>query len=141
MNADIFSQINWLAVIVATIAYFMLGAIWYSKALFGNRWAALVKLDMNDPNLKKGMAQLMIGSFVFMFIACIGLAILVNRINPLMDIMSGVKIGLLAGICFATTSVSITYLYEKKPTALHMITAGYHIVGLLIASIIIVMWR
>ena len=49
MNAAIFSNINWLAVLVATIAYFMLGAVWYSKALFGAKWASPVGIDMNNP--------------------------------------------------------------------------------------------
>src|SRR5688572_21270366 len=97
------SNINWLALFVATIVYFMLGALWYSKALFGHTWAALVKLDMNDPNLRKGMGSMMFGSFIFMLIACLGLAILIARVNPPGDVLSGVKIGLLAGICFSAT--------------------------------------
>jgi hypothetical protein len=141
MSTGVFSDINWLALLVAAIAYFMLGALWFSKGLFGARWAGYVKLDMNDPNLKKGVAQLMLGSFVLMVVACFGLAVIIARINPPMDIMSGIKIGLLTGICFAVTSVSITYLYEVKPMGLHVITGGYHLVGLLIASIILVMWR
>ena len=138
---DALSDVNWLAVFIATLAYFLLGAVWYSKALFGTRWATLVKLDMNDPNLRKGMVQLMVTSFVFMLIACIGLGILVARINPLPEFMGGVKLGLLVGICFAATSVCISFIYEKKPVALWLIDSGYHIVGLTVAAIIITLWR
>ena len=38
MDTSFFSDMNWLAVLVAAVAYFMLGALWYSKALFGNAW-------------------------------------------------------------------------------------------------------
>ena len=31
--------VNWLAVIVAAVAMFGLGAVWYSPALFVNQWA------------------------------------------------------------------------------------------------------
>ncbi len=58
MHTGILSQINWLAVISAAIAYFVLGAIWYSKALFGARWATLVGMDMNDPDKNRGMAKM-----------------------------------------------------------------------------------
>lgn len=126
---------------MATVAYFMLGAIWYSKPLFGTKWATFTRLDMTDPNISKGMGQLMLTSFILMLVACIGLAILVARINPPMEAMSGIKIGLLTGICFSFTATSITYLYERKPMGLHVITAGYHIVGLVIAALIIVLWR
>ena len=94
---------NWLAILVATIAYFMLGAIWYSKALFGAKWASLVGLDMNDPDKGKGMAQMMIGTFVLILLTSIGIALLINRID-LHFLPSGLKLGLITGICFATTS-------------------------------------
>ena len=36
MDTSFFSDMNWLAVLVAAVANFMLGALWYSKALFVN---------------------------------------------------------------------------------------------------------
>lgn len=38
MTLDALGQINWLAVIVATIVYFALGALWYSPVAFGKPW-------------------------------------------------------------------------------------------------------
>lgn len=140
MNIEIFSQLNWYAVLVATLAYFILGALWYSKMLFGAKWAGLVKLDMNDPNLKKGMGKMMAGSFVLMLVACTGIALLVERFD-FESLESGIKLGLLTGLCFATTAVSITYIYENKPGGLYLITNGYHLVGHVIAAVILVMWR
>jgi hypothetical protein len=40
MNTDFLKDINWLAVLVAGIAYWALGALWYSKILFSNKWLA-----------------------------------------------------------------------------------------------------
>ena len=140
MNNEIFSQINWLAVLVAAIAYFMLGAIWYSKTLFGSKWAAAVGLNMNDPDKSKGMAKMMIGTFVLILITCIGIAMLVNRLD-LSLLPSGLKLGAITGICFATTAVAISFIYESRPIALYLIDCGYHLAGHLIAAIIMVLWR
>ena len=140
MNSEIFSNINWLAVIVAAIAYFMLGAIWYSKALFAPKWAALVGINMNDPNKGKGMAKMMVGTFLLILVACIGLALLVNRLD-LTVISSAIKLALITGICFATTAVSISFIYESRPTALYFIDCGYHLVGHIAGAIILVLWR
>ena len=140
MNTEIFSNINWLAVLVAAIAYFMLGAVWYSKALFGNKWAAAVGLDMNDPDKSKGMAKMMIGTFVLILVTCIGLALLINRLD-LSILASGLKLGAITGICFATTAVAISFIYESRPTALYFIDCGYHLAGHLIAAIVLVLWR
>jgi hypothetical protein len=140
MNTEIFSQVNWLAVLVATLAYFMLGALWYSKILFGAKWASLVKLDMNNPDLKKGMGKMMAGSFVLMLIVCTGLALLIVKFD-FIGLGAGIRMGMLTGLCFATTAVSITYIYENKPSGLYLITNGYHVLGHVIAAIIIVLWR
>lgn len=140
MNTAIFSNLNWLAVAVAAAAYFMLGAIWYSKALFGAKWAKLVGLDMNNPDKKKGMGKMMAGTFVLIIITCIGLAMLVTRMD-LFVIASAFKLGLITGICFATTAVSISFIYESRPTALYYIDCGYHLAGHLIAAVILVLWK
>ena len=140
MNTEIFSQINWLAVLVAAIAYFMLGALWYSKALFGSKWAAVVGLNMNDPDKSKGMAKMMIGTLVLILVTCIGLALFVNRLD-LFVLSSGLRLGAITGICFATTAVSISFIYESRPTALYFIDCGYHLAGHLIAAIILVLWQ
>lgn len=139
MNTEIFSQINWLAVLVAALAYFMLGAIWYSKALFGSKWAALVGLDMSNPDKNKGMGKMMAGTFLLIIVTCIALAILVHRLD-LFAIASALKLGLITGICFAATAVSISFIYESRPTALYFIDCGYHLVGHLVAAIILVLW-
>jgi hypothetical protein len=140
MNTEIFSLVNWLAVLVSALAYFMLGALWYSKALFGTKWAQLVGMDMNDPEKGKGMGKMMAGTFVLIIITCIGLAFLVNRMD-LFVFASGIKLGLLTGICFATTAVAISFIYESRPTGLYFIDCGYHLLGHIIAAIILVVWR
>lgn len=141
MNTEVFSQMNWLAVIVAALAYFMLGAAWYSKALFGGKWAALVKLDTSDPNLKKGMGKMMASTFILMLIVCIGLEFLIVKFNFEEQVMYGVKLGLLTGLCFSSAAVSINYIYESKPMGLYFINNGYHVVGQILAAAILVVWR
>jgi hypothetical protein len=138
---NLFDDINWIAVIVAALAYFVLGALWYSKILFAKRWIADLKIDVNDPNAKKGMGMMFGGSLVLMLVQCIALAVLVSRIEGLTSWMSGAKLGLLTGCCFCAAAVGVNYLYEKKPLSLFLINGGYAVVGNIIAGIIICCWR
>lgn len=140
MNTEFLSHINWIAVLVATIAYFLLGALWYS-VLFGKKWAQLVKLDTSNPDMKKGMGGMMISTFVLTLIICFGLEVLVVKFNFVQEVSYGIKIGLLTGLAFATTAVSIHYIYENKPTNLYLINNGYHVLGHVIAASILVLWR
>ena len=140
MNTEFLSHINWIAVLVATIAYFLLGALWYS-VLFGKKWAQLVKLDTSNPDMRKGMGGMMISTFVLTLIICFGLEVLVVKFNFVQEVSYGIKIGLLTGLAFATTAVSIHYIYENKPTNLYLINNGYHVLGHVIAASILVLWR
>ncbi len=140
MDTSIFSNLPWLHILVAAIAYFMLGAIWYSF-LFQKKWVAYQNINMNDPKAKEGTAAIMIGSFVWMFIATVGLALLIDRTGVTGGVMSGVKLGLITGICFSASAISITYLYIKKPMGLHFIDGLYHVVGQIIAAVILCVWR
>ena len=138
MNTDLFSHINWLAVLVGAVAYFFIGAIWYSF-LFKHSWIRLTGVNVNDPNAKKGMAGIMFASFIMMIVASIGLAFLITRINS-WGWMSGLKIGLIAGICFCSTAICNSYLYEKRPLGLHLINSLYNVVGCAVAGVIIAVW-
>ena len=140
MTSELFSNFNWLAVLVATLAYFILGAIWYSKALFGSKWAKLVAIKMDDANKGKGLGQMLAASFLLTLITCIAMVLLVNRMD-LTVLNSAFKLGAITGLCFATTAVSISFIYESRPLGLYFIDCGYHVVGQIVAAVVLVMWR
>lgn len=136
MDTSFLSQLNWLSVLVAAVAYFMLGALWYSKILFASHWIKSTGTDMNHPDAKKGVGGIMALTFVLEFVVCIGLAVLLYRLN-LSGWMSGAKTGLVTGICFSATAISISYLYQMKPKVLSFVDAGYHIAGQVVAGIVL----
>ncbi len=139
MITEIFKEINWIAVLVGTLGYFFLGAIWYSF-LFKEKWIAYNNINMDDPNGKKGVGAIMFASFIMMFICSAGLAILAEYL-VISGWLYGLKLGLLTGVCFACTSMAINMLYEKKPLGLFFINGGYQVLGNIIAAVIIVCWR
>jgi hypothetical protein len=140
--SHLFDYLNWPAIIVAALAYFGLGALWYSKLLFSKRWIADLKIDVNHPDAKKGIGLMFGGSFVMMAIQCLAIAILAERIGIRGDgWMSGLKLGALLGCCFSAASVGVNYFYEKKPLTLFLINAGYAVAGCIIAGIIICSWQ
>ena len=138
---NLFDYINWISVLVATVAYFMLGWLWYSKVLFVTKWIAYNKIDVSDPNAKKGMGMMFGGSFVLMFVQSLAIAIIASKLDVIGGWMSGLKIGAFTGCCFCATTIGVNYLYEKKPLGLFLINAGYAIVGNIIAAVIICYWN
>ncbi|MBS4043070.1 MAG: DUF1761 domain-containing protein [Chitinophagaceae bacterium] len=139
MLTEILSNLNWLHVFVAALAYFALGAIWYSF-LFKNQWIQLSGVKMDDPNAQKGVAGVMITSFVLMFVQTAGIAILEHQFMTT-NLMSGLKMGAFVGIAFASTAIAINYLYNMKPMMLYVIDCGYQILGCAIAGAIMGAWN
>lgn len=139
MGTEIFSNLNWLAILVAGLGYFILGAIWYSF-IFKNAWIKSSGVNVNDPNMKKGVAQTFLASLVLMIVASLGIAMFLSKIPGATSWMSGAKVGLVAGVCFSATAICISYLYEKRPWMLHFINAGYNVAGCVIAGIILSIW-
>jgi hypothetical protein len=45
MSFDLLDDLDWLAVIVAAIAYFVIGAIWYAQPVFGRAWSAAAGIE------------------------------------------------------------------------------------------------
>ena len=133
------NNIPWLQVIVAAIAYFALGAIWYGP-VFSKAWVRGHRINMNDPELKKGVAGIMITSFFIVLIICICLAI-VREVVSVSDWQHAAKWGAFLGFGFALTSTSMSYIYLKKPLSVHLIDGFYHIIGMVIAMIIMTVWQ
>lgn len=140
MDTTVFSQVNWLAVLVAALAYFSLGALWFSKALFANKWIHHHNINPADPEMKKGTGAIMMACFILTFITTIALAVLIQKLQ-LNQAISGIKLGLLTGVSFAAIAISITYLFLRKSLALHFIDGLYHVAGHIIAAVILCIWK
>lgn len=133
--------LNWGAIAVAALAYFALGALWYSPVLFVKKWIAYLKIDVNAADAKKGMAAMFGGSLLMMLIQVLAIAILAERLGIRgHGWMSGVKLGALTGCCFCAATIGVNYLYEKKPLGLFLINGGYALVGNIIAAVVICSW-
>lgn len=139
MNTEVFHHINWLAILVAGLAYFFLGALWY-MVLFGKKWQSYNSALISDPNAKKGRTGIMIISFILMLVCAFGLSLIVTRLN-VSGWQVGLKLGILTGVFFGVTSLGISYVYEKKPFGLYFIDGLYTVVGNIIAALIVSCWK
>ena len=137
-----FSQINYLAVLVAGLASFALGSVWYT-ALFGKAWQKM--LGISEDTLQKGsMALIMLSSLVLMLIMAFGLAILIqghSGSGSEASTLSGLYHGLIVGFVFVGMSIGINYLYQRRSFKLWLIDAGYQILFLGAQGAILGSWH
>jgi hypothetical protein len=136
MDTSFISQLNWLAIAVAAVAYFMLGALWYG-VIFKTAWIRESGVDMNSPRAKKGGGGIMVVTLILEFVTAVGIAILANRIGATGGVISGIKLGLLTGVAFAAIAVWISFMYQMKSNTLMAIDGAYHVLGHIICGAII----
>lgn len=133
------SNVNYLAVLVAAIAYMALGALWYSPVLFGNAW--MRGIGKTKEQVMAGFSLLnYLWGIITAFVAAYGIARLTGMTGG-NTVADAVIISLLAAICFVLTTMGINDVFEKRPKGLTFINIFYHIVGFVIIGIIIGLWR
>jgi hypothetical protein len=128
--------VNWLAVIVAALAMFGLGAVWYSPVLFIKQWAKAAGLEIDYE--KRGNFAAILGiSFVLTLIMAANLAFFTA---PL-DLGGTVAAAVAAGLGWATLSLWIISLFERRPLSYVFINGGYLTVGFILMGLVLGLWK
>jgi hypothetical protein len=137
-----FAAINWWAVLVAAVATFLIGGLWYT-ALFGQRWAQLN--GYSEEKLKAMRAQLPPPLFFGGLLACyfliavvVALLVVAFQIN---SVPSGALLGLLLWLG-PTAAVAFTgHLASDKPLGAYVLDASYQLIYLVLIGAILGGWR
>ena len=130
-----FADINWLAVVVATVSSFALGGIWYGP-LFSKAWMKLTGMT-KEKGAEASMAVTFGGTFALNLLIAIAIALLTG---PHAGLHAGLHTGLFSAFFFVATSIGVIYLFEQRPLRLWLITAGYEVVNFSILGSIIGAW-
>jgi hypothetical protein len=105
------NRINWLGVAVATVVAFFIGFLWYGL-IFQEQWMALT--GVTDEG--SGDSMWMLLGVVQTFVTMAGLGWFIGRDGG--GWMHGLKIGLIAGVCFALMTSAYGFIYQTSPMGL-----------------------
>lgn len=106
------AKLNWLGIIVATVAAFFVGFLWYGL-IFAERWMALTGVTDESG----GDPMWMLLGLVQTFVTMVGLGWFIAR-DGAPGWMNGLKIGLIAGVCFALMTSAYGFIYQTSPMGL-----------------------
>ena len=115
-------QMNWLAVVGAALAGFVIGGLWYGP-LLGKVWQR--ESGLSDEALKNGsMVQIFGTTFLLNLVASFILGhVMATYGHPGLHVAA--KIGFGVGLGFVATSVGVNYLFARKSLRLFLIDGGY----------------
>jgi uncharacterized membrane protein len=138
MSFDLLGDVKWLAVILAALAYFVIGAIWYAPPVLGKAWMTAGGMEMPADGQRPGPAIYVV-PLIGSVLSAIALGMIAVASNT-DTIGEGIVLGLVVGVGFAISISLVTATFESnKPNAMAWgaINAGYHLVGNVVAAIII----
>jgi hypothetical protein len=111
---------NWIAIIVATVAAMVIGYLWYGP-VFGKTWMALTGRSMGTGQSAGPLYAL---TALAAFVEAIALNWFINETGWTTG-AGGALIGLYASLGFTATAFFSQTLFTGKPGRLYAIDAGY----------------
>jgi hypothetical protein len=142
MSFDVLGELNWLAVIVAALAYFVLGALWYAPPVMGKTWMAAGGMEMPADDQRPG-AGIYVVPLAGSILSAVALGMLAEA-TATDTIGEGFVLGIVVAVGFALAIALVTATFESnkpKPMVWGAINAGYHALGIIVAGLIIAAWQ
>jgi len=115
-------DVNWFAVVLAAMAGFLVGGIWYGP-IMGKKWMGAVGLT--EEQIREGnMGVIYGGAFAFSLLAS---WVLAHTFATYGDLTVQVKILTAFGVAlgFIVPAIGTNYLFSQKSKTLFFIDAGY----------------
>jgi len=134
------SEVNYLAVLVAAVASFLLGWFWYGP-LFGKPWMKLMNFDKNSmKSMKLSPVTAMILGFLTYLIIAYVLAGFISILNAA-TIVEGMKIAFWIWLGFIATTTLGSFLWEGKSIKLYLLNNAYNLLNILVIAVILTAWK
>ncbi len=136
------ANVNILAVFVAALVTFVLGAFWYSPLLFAKQWmqAQGYTPEKLETMKRQGTTRGYLVSLLCYLVMAYVVALLASYTNST-SVAQGLWLGLLAWLGFAATIGLIANMFSDKPIAAWVIDAGYQLAYLLIMGAVLSVWH
>jgi len=130
-----FSELNFLAILLAAIINMIIGALWYSRALFGNQWMAHL-------GLKEDEASASPWTYVIVFLLGLIIAVLMAMfLQGSAGAIEGLMYGAVIGLGFVIPTVLTHYLMEQRKAGFMFIVAGHELLLFLVYGALLAGWQ
>lgn len=133
-----FEGVNWWAVLVAFVAVFALGSVWYSRLMFFPVWSRLESLDdekMRNANMPLVFGQMLVGNAL----GVLALAWLMAGLE-ITGWWDGLLFGLLVGVAFRAGAFLVHNGFAQRHPLVTLIDSGHDAVSLALAGVILGVW-
>jgi len=134
-------NLNWWAIIVATLATLPVGYVWYDMKIgFGKTWAKLNKLTIDPSKASDGMAAIFASMLTATFATAFLMACLMKA-TGVDGFASALVFGLLFGVVLRGGAHFVHNGFTQRPVRLTIIDVGHDLVSLTVIALIVGLWQ
>ncbi len=133
-------EINYWAVLLATLSSMVVGSIWYSMKVFGTRWAKLARVDMD----RGGSAVVpilvtLVVSFITAWVFA-GSTYLAWEFYGGGYLLAALGTGVILWAGFTAARFITHDAFEGRPSSLTVLNIAHELVTIVVMAIIIGVW-
>lgn len=133
-----FSQINYLAVLVASVAAFIVGFIYYMPGVMGNLWIKALGKDPHEFTNNPMLSMLL--SFLLTIITAIALDLIFISMGT-QTIADGLVISAVIGVFIVAANMLSDYIFSNVRFTAFLIQGTYRLIVMLVLAAVLMMWR
>jgi sterol desaturase/sphingolipid hydroxylase (fatty acid hydroxylase superfamily) len=133
------SDLNWVAVLVATLSSFAVGYVWYHWSVFGEKWAKLVGMSKKEMDSSDGMGKVFLMTGIQAFVSCVALGALLLATST-EGWTSGLVFGAVLGFAFRFGSHVMHNGFAHRSNDLTWIDGAHDVVAMAVAGAILGAW-
>lgn len=133
---DAFAQLNWIAILAAAIAHFVLGGVWFG-ALVGRHYRHA--LGIADRPVQKPTALFFVGPFLCALVTIVTSAVLIRMLG-MTGYGDAIALGALVGVGYIgamTVNIAINPLFPR-PFYYALLNVPFFLIGSLLSCAILV---
>jgi hypothetical protein len=134
-----FSNLNYVAIVAATLVNMFVGAFWYSPVGFGKLWSKLSGVNMMDIPKKEATKALSITA-ISALLQSVLLAVLIHSLH-VTTVLHGIEVGLVLWAGFTAATTISDALYARRGWKFWWLNSSFYLVVLVINSSILALWR
>ena len=133
-------EVNYWAILVGGVTYFVLGGLWYAF-IFTKPWRRALAFE---PDIKaraeKDFPKALVGHLLSGILTTIVLSFIVRTAGA-NSFLDGVIYGLWVWLAFAFTINLNAFMFEKRPAPVFLINGGFYLIAFAIIGGILAGWQ
>ena len=139
----------WWQILLAAVGYFAVGAVWFNPKVLGTVWQKSHNLSFTEEQMKKSMLPTMLLSFLCTIVLSAVICYMMCHTGGscaapgaagnacCSGLGHAMCIGAMLGAGTGGGSIAMAYIYQMKPRNAYITDIGYHVLGSVVAAVIL----